>query len=856
MIRSRLSPLTRIFFRQSQFHLFRTVLLIFGIALGVAGVVAIDVAKTSVSKSFDLSFAAITSRSTHQITGPDFKIPQSIFTDLRTRLGIYRSAPVISAHVKVRELGMKTLTLMGIDPFSETYFRDITIWNPVLDTGRTDMSSLLSRPAGLLISRSDAAVYGVDPGDTITLMFGGRNVRVNVAGFLDSGDTGTRRMFQGLVVMDISFAQEILNMGDAVSRIDLILDGRFGTGVEQQVEQIRQILPANAFVVETNRQNRVIRQMSQSFETSLTAFSMLALFMGIFLIYNTVSFSVAQRRKLNGILRALGATKNNIFKTVISEVMVYALIGTVLGIILGILLGNAAVKVVAGTVSDIFFVLTVSQTDVTELTVLKGFLAGILSAFAAAFFPAWNAALTRPVTLMRRSASETGIRNHLPVLTFLGFSIVGITALALIQIDIHPGYDFLSVFMIFFGSAFLAPCLIIYGVAALRKMTAGQAGVLTRMAMGNVARSLSRTSVLVASLAVVTSVYIGVDIMTHSFRMSIIDWVDGNIGGDIHVASTDELNRSLDKSVLGKIEQMPSVSDVSAYNIHRVFSRSSGEVHIFSYIKDLSVKQWVWTAASPENLAGRLDREWIFVSEIFARKNKVIPGPDARVEIETQKGIQSFRIAGIFRDFFMGGGRVIISRDAMETYFGYTDITAMQIFLHPDQAIEPVMEAVASLFPETAMVEVKSGRSIKKSILDVFDNTFLITSALQILTAVVALTGILNSVMALLLERTRELGILRACGAEKRQLGRLLLTECGVAGLLSGIMALPLGGYLAWILIEIINKRSFGWSYDMVVSGWIFAQALVLSISAAVIAGVFPVVRAGKTDIGNALRME
>jgi putative ABC transport system permease protein len=166
------------------------------------------------------------------------------------------------------------------------------------------------------------------------------------------------------------------------------------------------------------------------------------------------------------------------------------------------------------------------------------------------------------------------------------------------------------------------------------------------------------------------------------------------------------------------------------------------------------------------------------------------------------------------------------------------------------------MGTIRGFVPEDAMVQVVSGESIKNNILEVFDKTFAITLALQVLTAIVALTGILNSIMSLLMERTREMGILRACGAEPRQTRRLLLTECFFNGWIAGMAALPFGLFLAWVLIAIVNQRSFGWTYDMALSPGVFIQALVFSSLAALGAGIFPAINAGKTDIPEALRME
>ena len=161
-------PLLRICLRASFSHPFRTCLLILGIALGVAGVIAIDIAKTSVGKSFELSIASLTSRATHQITGAGFEVPQDLFRKIRTELGIHRSAPVISKEVKVVQFENRTFTLLGVDPFSEAPFRQFA-FGP--GSNGPDLSGLLTREGGILISRSLAQTHGIGPGQILSLVF-------------------------------------------------------------------------------------------------------------------------------------------------------------------------------------------------------------------------------------------------------------------------------------------------------------------------------------------------------------------------------------------------------------------------------------------------------------------------------------------------------------------------------------------------------------------------------------------------------------------------------------------------------------------------------------------------------------
>ncbi|MCG8553149.1 MAG: FtsX-like permease family protein [Desulfobacterales bacterium] len=869
----RLSPLVRTCFRSSRSHPLRTFLLIFGIALGVAGVIAIDIAKTSVSRSFELSTAALTRRATHQIIGADFTVPQSLFVRLRTELGLEKTAPVITREVMVPELNNRTLTLMGIDPFSEAHFRDIRFAadQPGTEPDAGNIRQVMIRGDGIILSRSLAASTGLVTGDALTLAFGDRKIITRIGGLTSGGAAGAA--FDGVILADIALAQEILGMGNRISRIDLKLQTADDTG------QVQKLLSPGLILTETATRNQTVRGLSRSFETSLTAFSMLVLFMGIFLIYNTVSFSVARRRGLNGVLRALGATRKEIFLAVEAEVLVYALAGSALGAALGIVLGKGAVQAVTATVSDMYYTLTVSRTFISAGTLMKGTGIGILAALASSFMPALNAANTQPVTLMQRSASESSLARYIP-----GLAGGGLLALVFAVVIFNwPGVSthlvFTGVFMVFAGASFLTPVLIIFltrGAEVLLRKSPGRlfirSYIIIGMAFANIRRSLSRSAVLIASLMVVVSVYIGIDTMTRSFRLSIAEWVDGHIGGDVHVSSPDELHPALDRELIDKISALPDVRDISAYTIHRAFSTASGEVHIFAYQRDLSQKKWVWQAPGIDTDADinrRLSEGWIIVSEIFARQHNMNPretgGPV--VTMDTRLGPRPFRVAGMFRDFFMGGGRVVASPETMKNFWGHDDITSIQVFVRDDaqevqspdskqETVGRVMAQIRAFTPETTMLKIVSGLGIKQNILAVFDKTFLITSALQLLTAIVALTGIINSVMAMILERTRELGILRACGAVPGQVRTLVLWECTAAGALAGLFALPLGAFLSWVLIYVVNYISFGWTYDMQLSWFTLAQALTFSGLSAFLAGIIPAFRAGRLDIKNALRTE
>jgi putative ABC transport system permease protein len=151
---------------------------------------------------------------------------------------------------------------------------------------------------------------------------------------------------------------------------------------------------------------------------------------------------------------------------------------------------------------------------------------------------------------------------------------------------------------------------------------------------------------------------------------------------------------------------------------------------------------------------------------------------------------------------------------------------------------------------------IQSNQSVRNNALDIFDRTFAITAALQLLSVLVAFIGVLSALMSLQLEKTRELGVLRATGMTLRQLWQLTLLETGLMGATAGLVAMPVGWVLAWILINIINRRSFGWTLQMNLEPSFFLQAFLVAVIAALLAGIYPALRLGNMVIATAIREE
>ncbi|NJN97270.1 MAG: FtsX-like permease family protein [Anaerolineales bacterium] len=333
------SPFTLLALRHTTRHPIQSLLLILGVALGVAMIVAIDLANGSASQAFALSTDSIAGKATHQIVAAPGDLPTSLYEQLRREAGLTDVAPVVTGLVLLKNADDLPLQLLGIDPFAEPPFRTY------LGDGSGQISfnallSLLIEPNTVLLPQSLAEQYNLTPGDTLTLLAGGQIKTVQLVGLLQPSDELSQRALNGLILADISTAQEVLNMVGRLSHIDLILPP------QADPQPILDRLPVNARLQQAALRNQTLNQMTAAFELNLSALSLLALIVGMFLIYNTISFSVVQRRPVLGTLRCLGVTRREIFGLVLGEALVLSALGAVIGLGLGVILGRGLVGLV------------------------------------------------------------------------------------------------------------------------------------------------------------------------------------------------------------------------------------------------------------------------------------------------------------------------------------------------------------------------------------------------------------------------------------------------------------------------------------------------------------------------------
>jgi putative ABC transport system permease protein len=809
-------------------HPLQLVLAVMGVALGVTVITAVDVATGSARRAFMLSTEAVSGRATHEIVGGPGGLADTLYPRLRQGAGLVDLAPIIDRHVTIDGL---TLRLLGVDPFAEAPFR------PYLASGQDalDVGVLLTRRS-LLLPASVAARLGVAVGDTVIV---GRAVRTGhaiVAGILEPADELAARSLDDVVLSDIATAQELADAVGTLDRIEL----RLAAGDTARVlGRLRAALPAGARLISTEARTGATLRMTRAFDLNLTALALVALVFGMFLIYNSVTFSLVQRRPLIGLLRALGVTPREVLVLVLAEAALIGVVATALGMISGHLLGTQLLRLVARTINDLYFAVTVTTVHLAPLTVLKAAVLGVGATIAAALPPTLEAVRTSPRAVLARSSLERRSLRASARLAAAGLLTALIAAVLLIVPSTSVFAGFAALFVLILAAALITPAATIALMAALRPAL-GRAGPVARMAAGGVSASLSRTAPAIAALSVAVAVGISVTVMITSFRAGVVSWLDSTLEADLYISAPglgpDRTDALLPAGLPAQVASLDAVAGVSTYR--HTMMLVDGEL-----LRVIALDMFAAHRTAFE-LLGRTDDAWesfragaVLVSEPIAFRRGL--GAGDSIMLPTDRGPAQFEVAAIFRDYASEHGVVFIDRSAYDRLWDDDGATSLAVFLVPGASSTDVLARIRAL-PGAAGTVSRSNVGLRDATLQVFDRTFVITGVLRLLALIVAFVGVTGALMALQLERAREFAVLRAVGLTPAQIRSLVTTQTALIGLTAATLALPLGLIMSWAMVNVVNRRSFGWSFDMQIGMEPLLQALAVGVGAAVLAGLYP----------------
>ena len=848
------ATLWRASLRYSWRHPWQLGLSLLGIALGVAVVVSIDLTIDSARRAFVLSNQAVLGATTHRLRGGPTGIDEQLYVRLRARLPAVPAAPVVEGY-GAGEDGV-AMRVLGLDVFAEAPFR------PRLRgaaTGNGDvLSALMTKPGSVLLSAATATRLGTAIGEQFPILVNGRRYDLRLVALLETDDDFNAVSLADVIVTDIASAQELLHRLGRLSRVDLRL-------AEGDMDTLEKWLPDGVRIERAGSGTELAERMTSAFNLNLVMLGLLAVMVGMFLVYNTVTFSVVQRRQLIGTLRATGVTRAQIFTLILAEAALVAVIAAAAGLALGIVLAEQLLGLVSRTINDLYFTVSVRELTVTPIVLTKGAMVGLIAALAAAAVPAFEATRVAPRAAMTRSLVEVRLRRRLPLVTVAG-ALALLLALLFIQLPGEsPALGFAALFAVVAGCALLTPAATVLLLHALRRPAELCGGWLSRLALRGVAANLSRTAVAIAALTVALSATVGVGVMVDSFRRSVSDWLDVTMRADIYVGLPGSPGeRAIAPGTRARIEALSAVDDVSAgrgVTVIAEFGDSARDVAARE-VEIVALEMARKSYAGFRLLEGDPSRAWpafdaqgaVLVSESLARREKLVPG--SRLRLQSDGGMVGFPVAAVFRDYGSEHGTIVMARSTYDRYWEDRAVSTLGVYAAEGVDGTELADAVRAVLGADQQLVVRATGAIKKASMDVFDRTFTITAVLRGLATIIAFVGILSALMALALERAREVAVLRAQGLIPRQVWQLVQTQTGVMGLIAGLLSIPVGLAMSLVLILVINLRSFGWSMDVHVDPAILVQSVVLAVAAALIAGVYPAWRMARISPAEALREE
>jgi len=874
----RLGPiLAPLVLRPARRDLLRFALTVSGIAVGVATMCAIRLANASVLSSFarTVDFVAGKAGLTVLHDGPG--IPEEVLERLAwLRAEGVTLAPAVTETAATGAYSGDVVEVLGIDPLGDgavREYRDVHA-APHGAAGIASAKSPATRPdavvafgtAGrffghdaVMVTETFARAHRLREGDSLPLVAGGVERRMRIVAVLAA--VGPARAAGGNVVFtDLATAQELFGKVGRLDRIDLVFPADLSspearTRVE---EEVRASLPPGVTVGRPERRAETVDRMVRAFRVNLTLLGLIALLVGVYFVYNTLSISVLRRRPDIGVVRALGGSAGSVFLAFLLEGGALGLAGSLLGAALGVALARGALLAVGGTATEYYLPSAHPELTLDVWVLASSVALGTLASIASALAPALEAARVPPAAAMRHGSVEALRRRQVAPLAAGGALLLAGAAAAsrLGPVGGLPVYGFLAVFLVVAGASLLAPAAVLLAA----RLAGRRLGASARIARANLTGSLSRTAVAVAALGMGLSMMVSVAVMVGSFRSTVQRWVNDTLKSDLFVSpaagkSGPSFGR-LPEEAIRLIASVPGVTDLDpflAFGATRdgvPFTVASGR---FAYIAERDLPM-VDGRDARAVVRGALERGEALVSEPFAEKHGVKTGDV--VEIPTARGPKRLKVAGVYIDYSNDRGTVTVDRALFRRLYDLDGAVSIAVALAPGVSAEEgrrrILEAARGRF----VLRVRTNASLRRDVLKIFDRTFAITYALEGVAIAVAVLGVFNTLVALVLERRREIGLLRVLGASAARVKSAVRLEAAAIGALGSAVGLLSGAAMSLILVHVINRQSFGWTIRM---DWPFrtlAGALAAVLATTLLASHHPARMAAATDAAAVLKEE
>ena len=844
----------------------RTLLTMFGIVLGVSVILAVSITNESTLKSLTSVFGEVSGNSDLMVMGATDDA-EGFSEDVRRWVasvpGIRAAAPSVHALALLAGDAMPTereasffggvesrLTLYGIDPRTDPEVRLYRIVEGEFLPDDLDVYEAV-------LVKDFADENDISVGEDIALITPNGIETVRVVGLMSKEGAG--QLNNGMFcVVPLRAAQKLFNRAGDIDQIDIVASPEFDSseGLEVLRQSVEAKLGEEYAVTFPATQGERVTQMLDVFQMGLSMFSVIALFVGAFLIYNAFSMTVVERTREIGMQRTIGMTRGQVMRHILAEAVLLGVVGSGLGVGGGVLLARGLISVM-----EILMAQEVPAVTVPRQGLLTGVAVGVIVTILAAIIPASQAGRVSPLEALRaRGKRDEGWmirRGWIVGILFLGVSIP-----SFIYVQLPGDLQFLvsngAMFMMFTGATLMTPITVGPWERIARPFIRLLFGGEGRLGGSNIQRSKMRTTMTVTALMVGIAMLLSIQALTEAFTKDLKEWIDGYMGGDLYVYSSQPMRRDFGE----RLEAIGGVEAVSPTRYLDVKVRKpDGDdeqlaYHVVEPAAYQRVGSFMFTSnqGDPQEAVARLAAgDAVFISTLIADRYDLQQGDS--LFVQTRRGVKPFEVAGIVVDFYDRGMVITGSWRDMRQYFRVDDVAAFQVKADPGYPADRVRDNIDAVYGTRRNLTAESNLAMKEQALQLSAQSFALFDVLAWIAVVVASLGVVNTLMMNVMERTREIGMLRGVGMTRWQVVKMILAEAGLMGVIGGVLGMGVGLFMSQIFLMGANTTQ-GYDLQYVVPVQGLALAIVIALVVSQLAALWPSGRAARLQIVEAIQFE
>ncbi len=836
-------------------HLLRTVLTMVGIVLGVAVFVGMHTANQSVLEAFHKTVDRIAGATELQITAGETGFAEEILERVQAISEVRVAVPVIEASINPKLKTPGNILVLAVDMTGDRSLRDYDL-DESGEVPIDDPLVFLAQPDSLMVTREFAAANGIAINSKVAMETMQGPKTFTVRGIMKSG--GLTTAFGGnLAVMDVYAAQKVFGRGRRFDRIDLAL--KEGIGVDVGRKKLEQVL-GPAFQVETPAaRGKQFESISSVYGMIANLTSIFALFIGMFIIYNSFAIAVTQRRKEIGILRALGATRGQIQTLFFGESAILGLLGSIAGVVLGVGIARGMAKGLGDFLGEIYGVAQRAEELSANPKLLAFSLAlGMITSLIAAWIPARSAASVDPVQALQKGRYQqltTGENRIRAILTV----VFGILAIVLAMIGGGPAYFYGGYLSAVCAALMVTPWAAVWLAKLLRPILRWIRPVEGALAVDSLIQSPRRTSGTVAALMLSLALVISLGGLTRASYDSMNEWMRIGLNPDLFLSPSQSITDRSYRFPAEIVEQANLIEGIrTAQGVRTVRINFHNELimivtaDIASLSKEAMLPATAGTHAEmyPKAAAG----EGVILSDNLANLQKLKMGDI--IELDSPEGPVKLPVVGIVMDYSDQKGTILLDRKVYMAKWHDSTYNVIRIYLKPGADGVKVRQALLERFSGELKVFVFTNKDLRDYVLKITDQWFGLTYIQLAVAVLVAVLGIVNTLTVSITDRRRELGVLQAVGALRKQIRQTVWLEAIAIGLVGLALGLGLGAIALYYSLEFTARDFAGLRLEYKYPWMMALYLLPVILGAAFLAAIGPAESAVRGSLVEALEYE